>query len=129
MKGKIILQKLSIWLQGLAYTGAGINHFINPGFYYPLIPPYVPLHHEVNIISGVAEILLGLGLIIWAKQRKLIAWGIILLLIAVMPAHIYHLQMGGCLPGAYCIPVWACIARIILQFVLIGWAWSVRKLK
>jgi uncharacterized membrane protein len=128
MKTKPVFKKISLWLQTLLYSAAGINHFVNPDSYIAMIPPYVPFKTEVNIWVGVIELCLGLSLILFRKQRKLVVIGIIFLLIAVFPAHIYHLQMKGNIPGFdLVIPVWGAWVRIILQFVLIAWAWSIRK--
>jgi len=128
MKTKMIFKKVSLWLQALLYTGAGINHFINPDSYIAMIPPYIPFKTEVNMLVGIIELSLGILLILLKKQRKLVVLGIIMLLIAVFPAHVYHLQMGGNIPGFdLVIPVWGAWIRIFLQFLLIAWAWSVRK--
>ena len=43
---------------------------------------------EAVFISGFFEILLGI-LLLFHKTRKIAAWGIIMLLIAVFPANIY----------------------------------------
>lgn len=126
---KKILLKISLWVQALIYLGAGINHFINPPFYLVIIPDYLPNKAAINIISGVCEILLGIGLIALPKFRKTIVILIILFLFAILPAHIYHLTQGGCLSNGFCIPVWVCWARIFLQFLLMAWAWSIRKVK
>jgi uncharacterized membrane protein len=124
-----ILQKISLWVQALFYIGGGINHFIAVGFYTSSIPAYIPFKPEVNIAAGIVEILLGTGLLLFIKHRKKVVILIILFLLALLPAHIYHLMRGGCLEGGFCIPIWACWIRIFLQFLLMYWAWSVRKIK
>src|SRR5687768_5120690 len=96
--------KISLWIQALIYIGAGINHFINPLFYLVIIPNYLPNKGAINIISGICEIILGIALIILPKYRRTIAILIILFLIAILPAHVYHLTEGGCLSNG-CIPV------------------------
>jgi uncharacterized membrane protein len=35
------VKKLLLVVMILFYLLAGINHFVNPEFYYPLIPPYL----------------------------------------------------------------------------------------
>ncbi len=50
------------------------------------------------------------------------------MLIAFIPAHIYMIQMKGCMSEAMCIPEWAAWLRLFpLQFILMWWAWSHRK--
>ena len=57
------LKKVNVFLLGGFYIFAGSNHFINPEFYYGLIPDYLPFHGAINLVSGIAEVLLGLGVL------------------------------------------------------------------
>ena len=82
------VKKLSIYAMGVAYAYVGIMHFVNPSFFMHIMPPYLPYHKELVYLSGLAEIFLGVTLII-PKTRRLAAWGIIALLIAVYPANLY----------------------------------------
>ncbi len=128
MNRKKNLQRMSLWLQALAYTGAGVNHFLHSDSYIQLIPPYFPYIPEINIVAGITEIVLGISLVVVPAKRKWISMGIILMLIAFLPSHIYHVQMGGNIPGsAFIMPLWAAWLRLGLQFGLMLWAWSVRK--
>ena len=109
------------------YIVAGINHFWHPDSYYALIPPYLPDAFVINIVSGIAEIAFGL-LLIFQRTRKTAAYGIILMLIAFIPAHIFMIQKGGCMSVSFCLPAWVAWVRLFpLQFLLIWWAWSNRK--
>ena len=72
----------------LLYIIVGIKHFTNPDFFVTIVPPIIKWKEEVVLISGFIEILLGIFLL-FNQTRKLAAWGIILLLIAVLPANIY----------------------------------------
>ena len=110
---------------GLFYIGAGVNHFLNTGFYVPAMPPYIPLPLVMIYISGVAEILGGVGVLVpdgfvFARTRAAAAWGIVALLIAVSPVHI-----NMCLhPDQFAqIPIWGIWLRLAMQPVLILWAW------
>ena len=73
---------------GIAYAYVGVMHFLNPSFFLQIMPPYLPYHLELVYLSGLAEIVLGIALII-PQTRKIAALGIIALLIAVFPANIY----------------------------------------
>ena len=77
--------------------GAGVMHFARPDFYLKIMPPYLPAHYELVILSGVCEVVLGILLLV-PKVSKLAAWGIIALLIAVFPANIYIFQNPEVLP-------------------------------
>lgn len=122
-----MLKKISLILMIILYVGAGINHFVHPDFYYPIIPPYLPAHELINTVSGIAEIVLGL-LLIFRAIRKIAAYGIIAMLIAFIPAHVYMIQMKGCMSAGKCAPEWLMWVRLFpLQFVLIAWAWWHRR--
>ncbi len=101
------------------YILAGINHFVMPRMYQKIIPPILPWKPFINYASGVAEIVLGVFLMI-EDYRQLAAWGIIILLILVFPANIYHYMASK--PGRG-IPRWVLLLRLPLQGVLIYWAW------
>ena len=122
-----ILRKFSLLAMIAVYLLAGINHFIKPAMYYPIIPPYLPWPVTINIISGIAEIILA-GMLVFKSTRRLAAIGIIIMLIAFIPAHVYMIQKGGCMSAAVCIPAWAAWLRLFpLQFLLMYWAWTNRK--
>lgn len=105
--------------------GAGTMHFMNPGFYLKIMPPYLPLHSELIYLSGVCEIALGI-LILIPRYSTLAAWGIVALLIAVFPANIHVYQNQDVLPG----PPLLHLLRLPLQGVLILWAyWHTKSMK
>lgn len=109
------------WLLALGMVGAGANHVRVPGVYTAMMPAALPWHLALVYASGVAEIAVGLGLLVPAT-RKLAAWGLVALLVAVFPANvnmaIHHLPLGD-----RAVPAWALWARLPLQAVLIAWAW------
>lgn len=114
----------SLALLVIAYFAAGLNHFRMPAFYYPLIPDYLGNKELLNALSGIAEMVLAIGLV-FTKSRRWAAWGIIALLIAFLPAHIWFIQKGGCLdPNGLCVPVWVAWVRLlVIHPLLILWAW------
>ena len=83
------LYKVSIFIMSVFYINVGIQHFTDPGWFLYIIPPYLRfIGLELIYISGFFEIFLG-TLLLFPKYRKIAAYGIILLLIAVYPANIY----------------------------------------
>ena len=115
---------ISMSLMALFYVIAGINHFRDPGMYLAMMPPYLPAHDALIFLSGLAEVLLGIGLL-WPKTRKISAWGIVALLIAIFPANLYmYLIRETAFPN---IPEWTLIARLPFQLVLIAWAYTYTK--
>lgn len=120
------MKVLSAGVMGIFYTFAGVNHFVNPDFYLPLIPDYLPLHSAINWVSGGMEVILGIG-VLYPKSRTLSSKGIIALLIAFIPSHIYFIQQGSCL-GELCVSTWIGWIRLILIHpLLILWAYSHAK--
>ena len=84
----IIIKNITIYIMSILYITIGIKHFIDVSYFVTIVPSYISWKKEAVIISGFFEILLGI-LLLFHKTRKLAAWGIILLLIAVFPANIY----------------------------------------
>jgi uncharacterized membrane protein len=117
------LKKTGLVILIIFYLVAGVNHFRDPGSYLKIIPAYLPFPQFLNLLAGFFEISFAV-LLIFAKTRAFAAWGIILLLIAFFPVHI---RMVGDAPlqlGSLTVtPLLAWIRLIILQPLLILWAW------
>ena len=107
----------------LLFIAAGANHFISPAPYLAIMPPWLPWPEALVSISGIAEILGGLGLL-FARTRKLAALGLIALLIAVFPANVYA-ALNGMNVGDSQIPAWLLWLRLPLQAALIAWVYFV----
>jgi uncharacterized membrane protein len=85
------------------------------------MPPYLPWPNLLVDISGVVEILGGVGVLMkWTRNAAGIS--LILLLIAVFPANI-HMAIHHVMPGSWVVPIWALWLRLPLQAVLIAWVW------
>jgi uncharacterized membrane protein len=116
------IKLLSKYLLAIFMIGAGTMHFVNPEFFLKIVPPYLPLHKELVLVSGVCEVLLG-ALLLIPKCSHLAAWGIIALLIAVFPANIYLFQNQDLMPASPLVH----FLRLPLQGVFILWAyWHTR---
>jgi uncharacterized membrane protein len=107
-------------LLAILFIAAGTLHFLIPQTYVRIMPPYIPAHLLLVHISGACEILGGLGLVFSPPIRSLAAWGLVALLITVMPANIYMATDHASYPS---IPAWALYLRLPLQLPLIWWAW------
>jgi uncharacterized membrane protein len=110
---------------GLIFILAGVLHFVAPGAYERIMPPYLPLHRELVYGSGVAEVLGGLGLLP-ARTRRLAGVGLILLLAAVLPANVQMLADARAAgkPSWWVALLWL---RLPLQGALAAWVWRVSR--
>jgi len=125
--GNLLKSRSSVYLLAIFYIFAGINHFINPGFYLPLIPDYLAEKEAINIVSGAIEILLGL-LVLMPRFRRLSSWLIIAMLVAFIPSHLYFIQIGSCVDEGLCVdPIIGWGRLIIIHPLLIIWAYYVGK--
>jgi uncharacterized membrane protein len=106
-------------LLALFILASGVMHFINPGFYLSIMPPYVPWHLAMVYVSGFFEVVLGLMLMVTRFTRSA-AWGIIALLIAVFPANIHMALHTELYPDISPIALWL---RLPLQGVFVAWAY------
>ncbi|MFN8278485.1 MAG: DoxX family membrane protein [Chitinophagales bacterium] len=117
-----MFRRATPFLMGVLYIAAGLNHFWHSEFYSAMMPPYIPYHDLAVTVSGIAEVVLGLG-VIWTVTRRYAAAGIILLLLAVFPANIHmaihHEQYG--------LPLWGLLLRLPMQFLLMYWAYTIEK--
>lgn len=115
-------KRILLWLMGAFYIFAGVNHFVNPAFYGPMMPPYLPWHSQLIFLSGIAEVVLGVAVLVPAS-RSIAAWGIIALLIAVFPANLHialnNIPIGGASEG---LGAWNWV-RPPFQAVLMAWAY------
>ncbi len=117
---------ISLYLMIALYLGAGVNHFIHKKSYLAIIPPYFPNHAMINILAGIAELILG-AMLIFKQTRTAAAYGIIVLLVFFIPVHIYMIQKNICLSEIICWPWVAWVRLFPVQLLLIWWAWSNRK--
>lgn len=123
-----ILKKISLIILVIGYTAAGINHFVHPDGYINIIPGYLPYPQALNFIAGICEILFA-ALLIFPATRKWGAWMIILMLAAFLPVHLSMLLQAPMQLGKlYVTPALAWI-RLLLQPVLMLWAWWHTKTK
>ncbi len=98
---------------------AGIFHLIKPKAFMRIMPLYIPFHKALVYLSGIAEIFAGIGLL-FEQTRTISIWSIIIMLILFFPVHIHMLinkKAGLNLPKSIL------IFRLLLQFVLIYWAY------
>jgi uncharacterized membrane protein len=101
------------------FIGAGILHFVLLEFFASIVPPYLDNAEALVKISGVFELLGGIGMLV-ERTRKWAGFGLIALCIAVLPANI-HMALN---PDQFAkIPVLLLYLRLPLQAAIIWFIW------
>jgi uncharacterized membrane protein len=119
-----LIKRILLWVMAAFYVFGGFNHLINPEFYLAIMPPGLPNPEWLNLLSGLAEIVLGVY-VLEPRVRVLAAWGIIALLIAVFPANVWvaieNVGMPAGEPGTgNAVVNWI---RLPFQGLFVAWAW------
>lgn len=102
------------------FVAAGVFHFLRPAAFARVVPPFLPYPLALVYISGVAEILGGLG-VLMPSVRPWAGIGLIALLVAVFPANVY-MALEPKTAGMGFAPAWLWL-RLPVQLVLIVWVW------
>ena len=108
-------------LLAIFFVGAGANHFRALEFYRAMMPPWLPWPVALIYLSGIAEIMGGLGVLVPAARRAA-GWGLIVLLVAIFPANLHLALHHVALPGTN-LPDWVMWLRLPLQAVFMAWVW------
>lgn len=108
-----------LYVMGIIYILAGMNHFRNPRLYLKIIPPYFSNPKLLNKLAGIAELILGILLCI-PQFSAMAAWGIIILLVAIFPANLFMFTDKRAGMG---LPKPLLLIRLPLQLVLMFWAY------
>ena len=105
------------------YINIGIKHFTDPAWFLNIIPPtFISYGLEMIYVSGFFEILFGI-LLLFKKYRKIAAYGLILLLIAVYPANIYLAFNNDAQKLIDISSFVASWVRLPMQFIFLGLAY------
>lgn len=128
MNNSVIVPKFTVialfrWLASLFFIIAGANHFIMPDFYIAMMPSFMPFKEFFVVVTGIAEIVLGIAIQIPMLRRRA-GMSLIGLLIAIFPANIYVALIQPPLPNLDYSPesMWW---RLLLQPLFIAWIWWV----
>lgn len=120
------LQKVFRILLAVFMIYAGFSHLtFNRIEFQSQVPDWVPLSKDlVVILSGIVEMILGLTLLFWKKQRVNIGWLMALFFVLIFPGNVAQYLDGrdafGVLDSDR-----ARLIRLFFQPVLIAWAiWS-----
>ncbi len=119
------MYKYSRYLLAALFVLAGGFHLAKPQPFILIVPPWVPAPALMVALSGIAEIVGGLG-ILNRRTRRAAGWGLIALLAAVFPANIFMALMNIQPAGMTIAPalLWA---RLPLQPLLMWWIFLATK--
>lgn len=108
-------------------TYAGFSHLTSNRIdFQAQVPDWLPLSKDlVVILSGFVEIVLGLGLAFWKKERVRFGWALAIFFILVFPGNIaQYLDSKDAFVGVLDSDE-ARLRRLFYQPILIAWAlWS-----
>ncbi len=120
------IQKVFRILLAVFMIYAGFSHLtFNRIEFQTQVPGWVPLSKDlVVILSGILEMILGLTLLFWKKQRVNIGWLLALFFVLIFPGNVAQYLEGkdgfGVLDTDR-----ARLIRLFFQPVLIAWTlWS-----
>ncbi|MEF8902157.1 MAG: MauE/DoxX family redox-associated membrane protein [Halovenus sp.] len=91
-------KRLVLYAMGPMYIIAGVLHFVVPELYVQIVPPVFPATLALVYLSGLAEVAVGIGLVI-PRTRRYAAWATVALLVAIFPANIYMATHGVVVEG------------------------------
>lgn len=121
-----LIQNILRILLGCFMLYAGYSHLtFNRIEFQAQVPDWVPLSKDlVVILSGIVEILLGIGMVFWAKQRVKVGLALALFYVLIFPGNISQYINGTDAFGALNSDK-ARLIRLFFQPVLIALAlWS-----
>ena len=99
----------------------GISHFALAEDMVKMLPDWIPGRYPIIYITGIMEIILGLGFL-WPSVRRMSGLLTLAFLIAVLPSNIYaalnSVDFGGNINGPRYL-----FFRIPLQLFLLWWVW------
>lgn len=112
------LARFSTSAQSIFYVASGLNHFWHRQFYVHIMPDHYSHPEALVKLSGVAEVLGGIGLSIPAA-RRFSSLGLSLMLVIFLDVHIFMLRH----PQRFLnLPRWMLWARLPLQVLLVACA-------
>lgn len=113
------MPRLPLIIIATFFLAGGIGHFVAIDFFVSVMPDYLGYHRELVIISGVFEILGGMGILI-PKTRLLAGYGLMALIVAVYPANIHMALHPERYPDMTTMFLYL---RLPFQFIFLWFVW------
>lgn len=120
-----LIKQAARYLMAAGMTAIGVLHFARPEPFVAIVPAALPAPLALVYVSGLFEILGGVGLLV-PRVQKAAAWGLIALYVAVFPANVNMAVNQIALDGQAVEPLLLWL-RLPFQAVFIGLAyWMTR---
>ena len=128
-----LLKSVSAFLGGVFFIYVGVLHFIDTSWFEPIVPPIFGFPTFWVLISGVAEIVVGIALLA-PPTRKTAGNASALLLIAVYPANlymwVYNIELGdgsSLTPTGHVVRLLLQVAGIMVSLWIAGWSFKTQE--
>ena len=108
----------------LVFFSTGLGHFLETDFYLKMMPPYIPFHLGIVLVTGFCECLMAIFIII-PETKKYSARFMVVFLISYLPAVFHMLTNMSAFPEIssqlliFSVP--AHILTIVMSWYLSGW--------
>lgn len=103
------------------YAIAGVFHLAIPDVFAKITPAWVPMPHEVILVTGICE-LAGAAALLTGRFRSAAGIAFAAYAVGVYPANIKHAIDSLSGPGTPELGWWYHAPRLALQPVLVWWA-------
>jgi uncharacterized membrane protein len=102
---------------------AGVSHLtFNRVDFQAQVPDFIPMSKDlVVILSGIVEMILGLGLAFWKSKRQKFGWALAIFFVLIFPGNIAQYMEGTDAFGVLDSDG-ARLRRLFFQPVLVAWA-------
>ncbi|MDP6878108.1 MAG: hypothetical protein QGI18_05870 [Candidatus Marinimicrobia bacterium] len=114
-----IVRAVSAFIFGIFLINVGVLHFTDTSWFEPIVPKIPGSATFWVIVSGIAEIILGIGLI-FPKSREIAAKCTAIFLVMIYSANlymwIYNIKLGD---GTY-LSTSGHVLRLFAQILMIG---------
>jgi uncharacterized membrane protein len=125
-KVSLAMKKIGLYLFSAMFIAAAIAHFVLDDGFVAMLPAYVPLRYLLIYLTGIAEIVLAIGLLV-PSVRRFTAIVTIIYFIAIFPANIYSAVYDIPAPGMEETNQAILYIRLLFQPLLIWWVWKVTR--
>ncbi|MFT7388958.1 MAG: putative membrane protein [Candidatus Endobugula sp.] len=115
------MPRVPLLVIALFFVAGGVAHFVLLDSFMLIMPGYLNYHRELVMLSGILEMLGGIGILV-PQTRVWAGYGLIALMIAVYPANInmaFHPEQYGSIPEVI---LYLRLPLQLLFICFVGWA-------